>query len=110
MLGFYQKASLLLNLSRIDECTETFGLTIIEAMAFGIPSIVPPVGGPAELVSDDKEGFLISSYETDLIVNRIRFIQSNKSEYRRLSCNARRRAYDFREELFNQQIIDFVNE
>lgn len=33
---FYQQASLLMNLSLVDECIETFGLTIIEAM------VIPP--------------------------------------------------------------------
>ena len=31
---YYKQANFLLNLSRVDEWVETFGLTIIEAMAF----------------------------------------------------------------------------
>src|SRR5690606_20745125 len=61
--SFYAKAGLVLNLSRPDQWVETFGLTIIEAMAYGIPVIVPPVGGPTEIVRDGIEGYLISSYE-----------------------------------------------
>ena len=52
----YKNAGLVLNLSRVNQCIETFGLTIIEAMAYGIPVIVPPVGGPSEIVEDDVEG------------------------------------------------------
>ena len=48
---FYSKSSLVLNLSRVDICIETFGLTIIEAMAYGIPVIVPPVGGVIGVLS-----------------------------------------------------------
>ncbi len=43
--AFFRNASLVLNLSRVDQCVETFGLTILEAMAFGIPVIVPPWEG-----------------------------------------------------------------
>ena len=68
---YYTQASLLLNLSRPDEWVETFGLTIIEAMAFAIPVIVPPVGGPIEIVTDGQEGYLISCYETDKIAEKI---------------------------------------
>ena len=69
-IPFYQQSSLLLNLSRVDECVETFGLTIIEAMAFGIPVIVPPVGGPVEIVTEGVEGYLISSYEEEKIAQK----------------------------------------
>lgn len=60
---FYEKADLLLNLSRPDEWVETFGLTVIEAMAYGVPAIVPPVGGIAEIVQEGKTGFKVSCYE-----------------------------------------------
>ena len=68
---FYHGASLLLNLSRIDEWVETFGLTILEAMAFGIPVIVPPVGGPAELVTNSVEGFTVDSRDSVLLSERL---------------------------------------
>jgi len=42
--SFYQKANLVTNLSRPDLWVETFGMTALEAMAYGIPVIVPPVG------------------------------------------------------------------
>lgn len=57
----YARASLVVNLSRVDICIETFGLTLLEAMAFGVPVIAPPVGGPAELVQDGVQGYLIDS-------------------------------------------------
>lgn len=57
----YARASLVVNLSRVDLCQETFGLTLLEAMAFGIPVIAPPVGGPAELVQHGVQGYLVDS-------------------------------------------------
>src|SRR5690606_21533697 len=42
---FYSKANLVLNLTIPDQCIETFGLTVLEAISYGIPAIVPPVGG-----------------------------------------------------------------
>src|SRR5690606_24022682 len=58
---FYASADLVLNRSRVDQCIETFGLTLVEAMIFGVPVIAPPVGGPAEIITDGREGFLIDS-------------------------------------------------
>ncbi|MFT4801427.1 MAG: glycosyltransferase involved in cell wall biosynthesis, partial [Flavobacteriaceae bacterium] len=89
---FYQNASLVLNLSRIDQWVETFGLTIIEAMSYGIPVIVPPVGGPTEIVKEGVEGYLISSYKVDEIAQKIMKLSKDEKEYLRLSKNAKKRS------------------
>ena len=97
---FYASADLLLNLSRPDGWVETFGLTILEGMYHGLPVIVPPVGGPAELVRDNVEGYLISAYETERLHRALCRIASQPETYRRLSVNAAARARDFRLEVF----------
>ena len=79
---------MVLNLSKVDECVETFGLTILEAMAFGIPVIVPPIGGPAEIVTDGVEGYVISSYETNDIAKKIKELSMDKAKWTELSINA----------------------
>ena len=101
---FYENASLVLNLSRVDEWVETFGLTILEAMAFGIPVIVPPVGGPTEIVKEGKEGFLISSYDMKKIAEKIEELSKNQSLCQELSNNARKRVLDFNEGIFFKKI------
>ena len=58
---FYERAHLVVNLSHVNRWVETFGMTILEAMHYGIPTIVPPAGGPVELVESGKNGYLISS-------------------------------------------------
>lgn len=107
--SFYTQASLVLNLSRIDQWVETFGLTIIEAMSYGIPVIVPPVGGPAELVTDAVEGYLISSYEVETIAQKIIELSKNESKCLEFSKQARKRALDFNETNFNKNIIDAIH-
>lgn len=84
---FYQNASILMNLSRPDEWVETFGLTVIESMAFGIPSIVPPVGGPAELVIDGKNGFKVSCYQLELLHKRLNQLVLDKELYSEMQTN-----------------------
>lgn len=110
VIKYYQKSSLVVNLSKIDECIETFGLTIMEAMSFGIPVIVPPVGGPAEIVRDGIEGYLISSYDTSSIVDKINELFNDKVKYDQLSENAFKRASDFDEETFRKEILQVINE
>ncbi len=110
VIPYYQQSSLLLNLSRIDEWIETFGLTLIEAMAFGIPVIAPPVGGPTEIVTENKEGYLISSYETEKIANKILLLANDETLCLRLSSQARIRAKHFNQTTFENAILKVMCE
>lgn len=56
---FLKNSDFILNLSNPRFCVETFGLTIIEGMAYGLPAIVPNVGGPIEIVENGKTGYII---------------------------------------------------
>lgn len=107
---FYSCASLVLNLSRPDQWVETFGLTILEAMAFGIPVIVPPVGGPVELVSDGLQGFLIDCRESEKLAEKVTQLADDEALCMRLSIAARDKAKQFSSESFAQSIrnaLDF---
>lgn len=108
--NFYSESSLVLNLSRIDQWVETFGLTIIEALAYGIPVIVPPVGGPKEIVVNNKEGFLISSYDAELISNTIINLSLNEKLCYELSNNAKEKVLEFTENVFLKKIEKVINE
>lgn len=105
---FYEEADLLLNLSRPDGWVETFGLTILEGMAHGLPVVVPPVGGPAEIVTDGREGFLISCYETRRIADVIGQLASNREMYLNLARNAQARAKDFSLVNFEEMITSVI--
>lgn len=106
---FYSTSSLVLNLSRVDQWVETFGLTIVEALAFGIPVIVPPVGGPIEIVEDGIEGFLISSYEIDKVAKKIEALSDDENTCINLSKNAKEKALIFSEDLFLEKIQKVVD-
>lgn len=103
---FYEQGDLLLNLSRPDEWIETFGLTILEGMMHGLPVIAPPIGGPAEIIRDTIEGYLISSYAVNIIAEKIVLLSNHKTEYEILSINALRRVNDFNEQEFEEKIIN----
>lgn len=102
--SFYRKANLVLNLSRVDECVETFGMTILESISFGIPVIVPPVGGPSELIADGVQGFRVDSRNIDLLKERVLLLFRNKEVALRMSAECRKRAADFSPECFAENI------
>ncbi|MDR2832644.1 MAG: glycosyltransferase family 4 protein [Streptococcaceae bacterium] len=78
---FYQNAHLLVNLSIPRLWIETFGLTLLEGMRYGLPVIAPPVGGPIEIVQDGINGFCINSENIDLLEEKILKILNNKELY-----------------------------
>ena len=78
---FYQWADVVLNLSRPEEWIETFGLTVIEAMCYGLPVIVPPVGGIIELVDESFNGYRIDGKDTAYLSYKLREILENQSNY-----------------------------
>lgn len=60
----YARAWCVLNLSLPDAWVESFGMSILEGMAFGLPAIVPPVGGPLELIQHGINGYTMDARDT----------------------------------------------
>jgi len=92
---FYARADLVLNLSRVDLCIETFGLTIVEAMTFGVPVIVPPVGGPAEIVTHGVDGYCIDSRDIGALQAAVLALADDPGARASMGKAARARAQDF---------------
>ena len=105
---FYQWADLVLNLSRPDEWVETFGLTIIEGMAYGNPAIVPPVGGVTEVVSDGQNGFHIACHSLDEIAYRIAIWSESNSYFNTYRESAKNTITKFNEQAFIAKSIEIL--
>jgi len=92
---FYERASLVLNLSHPDKWLETFGLTAIEAMAYGVPVIVPGAGGIAEVVEDKVNGWHVDPRDSKFLLTVVSAVLENQFLYRRFSMQAKIRASQF---------------
>lgn len=84
---FYNRASVVLNLTNKNQAIETFGMTPLEAMTCGLPVIVPTVGGIAELV-DGQNGYKIDVQDLTQIEEAINKMLSDKALYMKMSENA----------------------
>ncbi len=93
--SFYARADLVLNLSRVDQWIETFGLTLAEAMTFGIPVIAPPLGGPAEIVNHGVEGYCIDSRDGTALCAAVLKLADDVETHNAMAQAARARAQDF---------------
>ena len=106
--SFYKEADLVLNLTQPDQCQETFGLTIVEAMSYGIPIVAPPIGGPVEIVRHNFNGFLISCYDLNAIEEAIVFLSVDAEAYKIMSDAALETAEFFSVRRFEDSLIEFV--
>lgn len=101
---FYRNSHLVLNLTRVDKCVETFGLTLAEAMAFGVPVIGPPVGGPSEIIRHGLDGFLIDSRNSQELLDAIALLADDRDLAIKISKNAKKRATAFSFEGFKNAL------
>lgn len=106
---FYKEASVLVNLSNVNQWVETFGLTILEGMTYGLPTIVPPVGGVVELVDEGKNGYLIDSKNCVLISEKLNALFSNSALYNAMSKNAIEKSKFFGEDYFENESIRILS-
>jgi glycosyltransferase involved in cell wall biosynthesis len=107
---FYRRATIVINLSHPDKWIETFGMTVLEAMTYGLPVIVPPVGGVRELVEDGVNGFLADYRDLPTIAGHILQLTNDPCLYQSLSEQALRRSKLFSPQHFKATIRTVIAE
>ena len=108
VVPFYAEASMVLNLTDKNQAIETFGLTALEAMVFGLPVVVPTVGGIAEMVEDGVNGWKVDVQELDEIARRIDEVLSDREVYERLAAGAVAQAERYSAEKMVEEIERIV--
>ncbi len=82
----YYEAAFALNFS----LSESFSLTVQEAMFYGCPIIATLSGGPSELIEDGYSGLLVPLNDLEKMSESIQFLIENPAERERLKANALR--------------------
>lgn len=85
---FYKQISIYIQPSVV----EGFGITPLEAMAYGRPVIVAKGAGMHELITDGKEGFIVPIREVKDIRDKIMYFHDNPGEIQRMGAEARKTA------------------
>ena len=100
LADLYSCANVVMNLS----FQETFGMTTVEGLACGTPSIVYKCTASPELISD-QTGFIITPGDFHAMREALNVIKTNKKEYYLENC--RRRAV----ELYNkdEKYLDYFS-
>jgi glycosyltransferase involved in cell wall biosynthesis len=74
--------------------SESFCLGILEAMAFGCPSVSTAVGGVPEVVVDGETGLLVPPGDVAALARGAEALLADRGRQERLGAAARRRAQD----------------
>lgn len=90
-IGFHndvRKIMSSLNILVNCSCAEPFGMTIIEAMALGVPVIATDSGGVPEIINDGKNGILYPPGDCRCLAQNILEILNNLQMAEKISNNA----------------------
>lgn len=102
--AIYAASDVVLNLSDPGKWIETFGMTLLEAMQWGLPVIAPTVGGVLEVVENNVNGFTIDCHNADELCASLIDLQSNNMLYDFMSAQARATARKFSPCNFSEKI------
>lgn len=87
---------------------EDFGITVVEAMACGMPVITLSKGGTAETVVDGKTGILFDSQNTDSIVKAVLRFEEKENTFNPQEIS--NHAKQFSRKIFEDKIKEYVQD
>lgn len=83
---------------------EGFGISVLEAMAAGLPVIATSVGGMREIVTNGQDGLLVPANDDGALADAMRRLISDPTLRSRLGANARKRSEHFSPERLAQTV------
>lgn len=86
--------------------TEAFGITLIEAMTYGVPIVASKVGGIPDVVEQGQSAHLVPSGDPTALADAIRSLAGNSERREALVRAGLRRAKDFDKTRIVRQLVD----
>jgi glycosyltransferase involved in cell wall biosynthesis len=86
-MGLSEQCNLFVNTANVDNTP----VSVIEAMALGLPVVSTNVGGMPYLIEDRKEGLLVNPDDVEAMVKAIIEVQQNQDLVKTLTGNARQK-------------------
>jgi len=97
----------LLDVFALTSFTEGISITLLEAMAAGIPPVVTDVGGNSEVVEDGESGFLVPLGKDEIMVERIMTLLQSPERRKEMGASAAKRALN--QFSFQRMVSSYMN-
>jgi len=85
---------------------ETFGQTVQEAAASGLPVVAPAAGGPLDLVAEGVTGYLVAPGDPAALAAAVGTLAADQAARARFSAAARRRVLGRTWSALTDELID----
>lgn len=106
MDAFYQNIDIYINTS----VHEGIPMSVLEAMSYGLPVIIPKVGGLPEIIKNNIQGFLIVKRKKEIYVERLLQLTNDKELLKKMGRSARKKAIEsFSKEFMASKYYDLYN-
>jgi len=89
---------------------ESFGIVILEAMATGKPIVATNVGGISEILTDEREGYLVEYGNVKQMAEKIIKLLSEKNLRKSMGDSGREHAKKFTWQTIAKQTVDYYKE
>ena len=70
---------------------EAFGMALLEAVSYGLPSLAYDYGGVGAIIEDGENGFLVSSDDRPLFADRLKLLINDQATRCRMRAQARKK-------------------
>lgn len=92
---------------------EGFGISIIEAMAAGVPCVAFRKGAVSEIITDHINGFLVDDFSEDAYRYELQEVMNlyvqDQSKFKTICDNARKRADDFNIQHYVKELSEYMH-
>ena len=107
MPAFYRSCDIIC----VPSASESFGRTVVEAMASQRPLLASAVGGIKEIIDDRLNGLLFDYGDEEAFRSALTELLENKVMREKLAKAARKKAWEqYREETYKQRLITIIEE
>lgn len=91
---------------------EGYPNALMEALACGVPSIASncPIGGPAELIEDGVNGYLVENENFDMLAERIVALLSSEEQKKKFSASALEIRQSNSMDRIYAALVDYLNQ
>lgn len=94
----------------LPSLNEGMGRVLVEAMALGKPIVASDIGGIPDLVTHERNGFLVPAKNPEQLANYIQILLENEEQREKMGHEGKKIAVNFSKEIMVERIAELYRE